>query len=79
MKIDGPDRGEPNIKSLPRAVRHRIEDLMDDRKLSEKEIDHRLVRSLNDLSETGAIEALRQFDRSVDASVRSRQGFLVRC
>lgn len=29
VRLDGPDRGESNMDSLPRAVRHSLEDLIE--------------------------------------------------
>ena len=77
VKSDGPDRGEITLESLPRAVREKLQDLVEDRKLEQREVDQRLVVALNGLSDRNAEEALRRFADSVDETIRSRQGFLM--
>ncbi|KAK2078351.1 hypothetical protein QBZ16_003191 [Prototheca wickerhamii] len=77
VRLDGPDRGESNMDSLPRAVRHSLEDLIEARKLEKREVDARMIRALQDLPERLAEEACTRFNDSVDSSVRSRQGFMM--
>jgi hypothetical protein len=52
--------------------------LITQNKLTREEVDQRLVRALADLPERQAEAALVRYGKSVDSSVRSRQGFLVR-
>lgn len=77
VRLDGPDRGAGKVDMLPRSVRHRIEDAIDDRKINRDEVDQRMVRALADMPERLAEEAVVRYARSIDDHVRNRQGFMM--
>ncbi|PSC68731.1 Long-chain-fatty-acid-ligase 15 isoform A [Micractinium conductrix] len=77
VRLDGPDRGAGKVDMLPRSVRHRIEDAIDDRKINREEVDQRMVRALADMPAHLAEEAVSRYARSIDDHVRNRQGFMM--
>jgi hypothetical protein len=77
VKEDGPDGGHVNMDILSRSVRHRLRDLMDDGKLSNTEVDQRMVKALSDLPSELGLEAVDKFATSNLDSVRSKTGFMM--
>ncbi|KAK9809709.1 hypothetical protein WJX73_008415 [Symbiochloris irregularis] len=77
VQRDGPEGGSDGFDLLPRAVRHRMDDLIADGRLAKGDIDGRMAKSLSDLPTNLALEAIEKFAVANLDTVRSKTGFLM--
>mmetsp|Transcript_6985 Transcript_6985/g.9449 ORF Transcript_6985/g.9449 Transcript_6985/m.9449 type:complete len:141 (-) Transcript_6985:187-609(-) len=76
MELEPPGSG-PTLGDLPRGIRRKLEDLIEDRKISSKDIEARAIGELRDLGEEQGFEAVERFCATNLDSVRSKTGFLM--
>jgi len=67
----------PTINDLPRGIRRKIDDLIDDRKIRASDIEGRALTQLLELSDDMAYEAVDRFATTNLDTIRSKTGFLM--
>ncbi|EIE23473.1 hypothetical protein COCSUDRAFT_63013 [Coccomyxa subellipsoidea C-169] len=77
VQEDGPDRGNVDLDILPRSVRYKLRDIMDDGRIGKNDIDARMLKALADLPVDLGIEAVDKFAMASLDSVRSKTGFMM--
>ncbi|CAL5224723.1 g7455 [Coccomyxa viridis] len=77
VQEDGPARGNVDLDILPRSVRYRLKDVIDDGRISKSDIDARMLKALADLPVDLGIEAIDKFAMASLDSIRSKTGFMM--
>ncbi|KAK9857159.1 hypothetical protein WJX84_003380 [Apatococcus fuscideae] len=77
VKEDGPDKGSGDLDILPRPVRYRLRDLLDDGRLTKEDVDMRMCKTLADMPSDLALEAVDKFAMASLDTVRSKTGFMM--
>ncbi|KAK9836169.1 hypothetical protein WJX81_006506 [Elliptochloris bilobata] len=77
VQEDGPGGGNVDLDILPRSVRYRLRDLLDDGRLKKDDIDSRMLKSLADLPSDLGLEAVEKFGMASLETVRSKTGFMM--
>ncbi|BDA47365.1 probable heterogeneous nuclear ribonucleoprotein Q at N-terminal half [Coccomyxa sp. Obi] len=77
VQEDGPDRGNVDLDILPRSVRYKLRDIMDDGRISKNDVDARMLKALADLPVDLGCEAVEKFAMASLDSVRSKTGFMM--
>ncbi|CAK0787513.1 hypothetical protein CVIRNUC_010733 [Coccomyxa viridis] len=77
VQEDGPNRGNVDLDILPRSVRYRLKDVIDEGRINKLDIDARMLKALADLPVDLGIEAIDKFAMASLDSIRSKTGFMM--
>jgi hypothetical protein len=76
VESEVPGKG-PTTHDLPRFIRRKLEDLLEDKRLREGDIEGRALSQLMELPEAQAEEAVDKFCNADLDTIRSKTGFLM--
>lgn len=77
VKDFGTEENEPDFTILGADVKEKLERLIADGTFDKSDIDLRVVRTMQRLSEDDRKTALDRFEQSIDDTIRSKQGFFM--